>query len=164
MAGSMVDKDVVLAKTASIQKCLKRIKEATGLDPARIDDQDIQDIFVLNLQRAIQSAIDLAVHVSSSEGLGLSDTIRGYFVLLEREKIIGKTLSQKMQSMVGFRNIAIHDYQALDMEILRAILGKHLRDLEQFYTAIITHFDLVPKLKKPGAGSNPAPNANHAKN
>jgi uncharacterized protein YutE (UPF0331/DUF86 family) len=147
-AGSMVDKDVVLAKIAAIQKCLKRIIEVTGLDPGQLDDQDIQDIFVLNLQRAIQSAIDLAVHVSATEALGLSDTIRGHFVLLEREKIIGKTLSQKLQSMVGFRNIAIHDYQALDTDILKAMLAKHLKDLEQFYTAIITHFDLVKKLRK----------------
>jgi hypothetical protein len=50
----MVDKDVVLAKSAAIQKCLKRIIEVTGLDPGQLDDQDIQDIFVLNLQRAIQ--------------------------------------------------------------------------------------------------------------
>ena len=154
----MVDKDIVLAKTAAVQKCLKRIIEVTGLDPGQLDDQDIQDIFVLNLQRAIQSVIDLAVHVSASEGLGLSDTIRGHFVLLEKEKIIGKPLSQKMQSMVGFRNIAIHDYQALDTEILRAILRKRLKDLEQFYTAIITHFDLAPKPKKVGAGSKPANN------
>jgi uncharacterized protein YutE (UPF0331/DUF86 family) len=109
----------------------------------------------LNLQRAIQSAIDLAVHVSASEGLGLSDTIRGHFVLLEKEKIIRKNLSKKMQSMVGFRNIAIHDYQTPDTEILRAILGKHLKDLEQFYTAVIVHFDLAPKPKKVRAGLEP---------
>jgi hypothetical protein len=46
LAGFMVDKDVVLAKTAAIQKCLKRIMEVTGLDPGQLDDQDTQDIFV----------------------------------------------------------------------------------------------------------------------
>ncbi len=56
----MPDRDVVLAKVAAIQKCLKRIRDVTGLDPDRLDDPDAQDIFVLNLQRAIQSTIDLA--------------------------------------------------------------------------------------------------------
>jgi uncharacterized protein YutE (UPF0331/DUF86 family) len=144
----MPDRDVVLAKVAAIQKCLRRIKDVTGLDSDRLDEIDAQEIFVLNLQRAIQSAIDLATHIVASEGLGIPDTIRGNFVLLERAKIITKTLSKKMQSMVGFRNIAIHDYQALDVDVLKAILSKNLKDIEQCYTAILTHFHMAPKNPK----------------
>lgn len=141
----MPDKDIVFAKVAAIQKCLRRIERVTGLDPDRLDELDIQDIFVLNLQRAIQSAIDLATHIVASESLGLSDTIGGNFVLLEHAKIITKSLCRKMQSMVGFRNIAIHDYQALDLDILKAILSKNLRDLEQFYTTILNHFNITKR-------------------
>jgi len=144
----MPDRDVVLAKVAAIQKCLRRIKDVTGLDSDRLDEIDAQEIFVLNLQRAIQSAIDLATHIVASEGLGIPDTIRGNFVLLERAKIITKTLSKKMQSMVGFRNIAIHDYQALDVDVLKAILSKNLKDIEQYYTAVLTHFHMAPKNPK----------------
>jgi uncharacterized protein YutE (UPF0331/DUF86 family) len=141
----MPDRDVVLAKVAAIQKYLRRIKDVTGLDSDRLDEIDAQEIFVLNLQRAIQSAIDLATHIVASEGLGISDTIGGNFVLLERAKIITKPLTKKMQSMVGFRNIAIHDYQALDVNILKAILSKNLKDIEQFYTAVLTHFHMAKK-------------------
>lgn len=137
----MPDRDVVLAKVAAIQKCLRRIKDVTGLDPDRLDELNTQDIFILNLQRAIQSTIDLATHVVASEGLGIPDTIRGNFVLLENAKIITKTLSKKMQSMVGFRNIAIHDYQTLDVDILKAILSKNLKDLEQFYIILLTRLN-----------------------
>ena len=144
----MPDKDVVLAKVAATQRCLRRIKDVTGLDAARLGNLDVQDIFVLNLQRAIQSSVDLATHVIASEGLGISDTVRGNFVLLESAKIISKVLSKKMQSMVGFRNIAIHDYQALDVDILKAILTKHLKDLEQFYTTILNHSGFLEK-KRP---------------
>jgi uncharacterized protein YutE (UPF0331/DUF86 family) len=63
--------------------------------------------------------------------------------LLEKAEIITKSLSKKMQSMVGFRNIAIHDYQALDPDILKAILSKNLVDLERFYTAILKHFKIA---------------------
>lgn len=77
----MPDKDVMLAKVATIQRCLKRIKETTGLNPASLDSIDTQDIFVLNLQRAVQAAIGLATHVVASEGLGLSDTIKGNFMM-----------------------------------------------------------------------------------
>jgi uncharacterized protein YutE (UPF0331/DUF86 family) len=49
-----------------------------------------------------------------------------------------------MQSMVGFRNIAIHDYQALDPGILKSILSKHLKDLEEFYATVVIHFGFAP--------------------
>ena len=141
----MPDRDVVLSKVAAIQRCLRRIKDVTGLDAARLGDLDVQDIFVLNLQRAIQSSVDLATHVIASEGLGISDTVGGNFVLLANAKIITKTLSKKMLSMVGFRNIAIHEYQALDADILKAILIKDLQDLERFYTTILNHFGFSQK-------------------
>lgn len=136
----MPDKDIVLAKVASIQKCLRRIREVTDLKSNALDDIDKQDVFVLNLQRAVQSAIDLAAHIIASEGLGVPDTMKDNFVKLEQAGIISKNLSQKMQSMTGFRNIAIHDYQAINVEILKTILLKHLKDLEDFYTGILVHF------------------------
>lgn len=139
----MPDNDVVLAKAASIQKCLKRIKEVTGLKPDSLQEINIQDIFVLNLQRAVQSTIDLAAHVVASERLGIPETIKDNFLRLEQAGIIGKDLSKKMQAMVGFRNIAIHGYQAINVEILQVILRRHLQDLEEFYTVILIHFNIA---------------------
>jgi uncharacterized protein YutE (UPF0331/DUF86 family) len=136
----MPDKDVVMAKVAIIQRCLKRIQETTHLDPKSLDNIDKQDIFVLNLQRAVQAVIDLATHIVASEGLGLPDTIKDNFHLLGEGKIIRKQLSKKMEAMVGFRNIAVHNYQSLNGEVLKSILGKHLADLEEFYVTILRYF------------------------
>ena len=139
----MPDKDIVMAKVATIQRCLKRIKESTNLDPESLEDIDKQDIFVLNLQRAVQAVIDLATHIVASEALGLPDTIKDNFRLLYEGKVIHKQLSEKMEGMVGFRNIAVHNYQSLDGEILKSILDKHLEDLEEFYIEVLKHFSLT---------------------
>ena len=48
-----------------------------------------------------------------------------------------------MEGMVGFRNIAVHNYQSLDGEILKSILDKHLEDLEEFYVEVLEHFGLT---------------------
>jgi len=136
----MPDKDIVMAKVAIIQRCLKRIKETTHLDPESLDDINKQDIFVLNLQRAVQAVIDLATHIVASEGLGLPDTIKDNFHLLCEGKIIHKELAGKMEGMVGFRNIAVHNYESLNEGILKSILGKDLADLEEFYTTVLEYF------------------------
>jgi len=138
----MPDKDIVIAKVATIQKCLERIRDVTALDPASLDDIDRQDIYVLNLQRAIQASIDLASHIVASQGLGLPETVRENFTLLRDKGLIDPLTASRMEKMTGFRNIAIHNYQALNLEILKSILTKNLKDLEDFYTAVLTslHF------------------------
>lgn len=136
----MPDMDVIIAKAGNIQRCLKRIKSVTNLVPTSLDDIDKQDIFILNLQRAIESAIDIAAHIVASEGLGVPSTTKEIFILLENEGIIDKKLSQKLRAMVGFRNIAVHDYHTIDIEILKSILTNNLQDIEEFYTAILKRY------------------------
>lgn len=139
----MVNRDVIFEKIKNIQHCLKRIHEKTGDKPSSLKDMDVQDIFILNLQRAVQSAIDLAAHVISDEGLGLPSEIKENFVLLEKSKILTPELSVSLQKMVGFRNIAVHDYTAISVSVLESILKKDLKDIEEFYTAILKHFQLA---------------------
>ncbi|MCL4455826.1 MAG: DUF86 domain-containing protein [Nitrospirae bacterium] len=136
----MPDMDVILAKTGNIQRCLRRIREATDLKPDSLDDINKQDIFVLNLQRAVEAAIDIAAHIVASEGLGLASTIKDNFKFLSEVGIIDEDLLKKMQAMVGFRNIAVHDYQAIDAAILKSILTNNLKDIEEFYAVILKRF------------------------
>ncbi|HBF12270.1 MAG TPA: transcriptional regulator [Deltaproteobacteria bacterium] len=139
----MVDKDIVLEKVGQIQNCLKRIHEKTNQTPQSLDSLDVQDIFVLNLQRAVQSAIDLAAHVVSDEGLGLPADLKENFDLLERANIIEDPLATKMKKMVGFRNIAVREYSEIDVDVLKKILMNHLKDIEEFYISVLKHFQLV---------------------
>jgi len=132
----MVDKDIVLEKVKNIQNCLRRIHEKTGDDPASLFDMDVQDIFVLNLQRAVQSCIDLAAHVVSDEGLGLPSDLKENFTLLETKGILSSELSSKLQKMVGFRNIVVHMYEKIDLEEVFVIYREHLGDFERFASEI----------------------------
>ena len=143
----MPDRDIVLAKIAAIERCLKRIRETTGGDPASLEELDRQDIFVLNLQRAIQAAIDLAGHIVAADKLGLPETVRANFTLLRNAGVISAELGRKMEAMVGFRNIAIHNYQDIDPKILKAILQDRLPDLEDF-SAVILRIDQPPKIEE----------------
>lgn len=139
----MVDRDIVFEKTKQIQNCLRRIQEVTGGNPKSLNDIDNQDIFVLNLQRAVQAAIDLAAHVIADEGLGLPSELKENFVILEKNKIISVDLSGKLQCMVGFRNIAVHDYKSIDVDVLKQVLTTHLGDFEVFYTSILQQYKLA---------------------
>ncbi len=44
-----------------------------------------------------------------------------------------------MKAMVGFRNIAVHDYQAINQDILQQILEKHLSDFTTYTKQILDY-------------------------
>jgi uncharacterized protein YutE (UPF0331/DUF86 family) len=101
-----------------------------------VDDLDVEDVVVLNLQRAIQAAIHLAAHVIAGRGWGLPDSLKAHFAMLARHDVIDNELSARLQAMAGFRNIAVHDYERIDRDVLKAILRTRLGDIEGFGRAI----------------------------
>ncbi|MGB3684137.1 MAG: DUF86 domain-containing protein [Rubrobacteraceae bacterium] len=130
--------EVVLNKTAVIERCLERIAEEYKDSEGELEtDYTRQDAVVLNLLRASEASIDLAMHTARVEKLGLPQESREAFSLLEESGWIQPDLSHRMQAMVGFRNVAIHDYQKLRLEILKSILENHLDDFRDFTTAML---------------------------
>jgi len=124
--------DVALNKAAAIERCLARVREEYAGDPASLDDLTRQDSIVLNLQRAAQAAIDLAMHLVRRGGLGLPQESREAFFLLARGAGLPADLANRLGRMVGFRNVAVHDYQAIRLEVVRAIVEERLGDFEAF--------------------------------
>ncbi len=121
--------DVLLNKAAIIERCLGRIEEEyRGFETELETNFTKQDSIVLNLQRACEAAIDMGNHVVRERGLGIPQSSRDTFQLLERAGFIDPALSQSLQGMVGFRNVAVHDYQRLNLAILRTVIDRNLAD------------------------------------
>lgn len=128
----MENKSVILNKFETIEKCINRINEEYQNNPENLDDYRKMDMIVLNLQKACEAVLDLAVYIVSTRKLGLPQTKREAFILLEENNIIDSKMSKNMQGMVGFRNIAVHDYKKIDEEILKDVIENHLNDLLYF--------------------------------
>ena len=134
----MVD-DVLLNKVASIERCLRRIAdEYVGHESELETDYTRQDSIILNLQRACEAAIDAAMHQVRIKELGIPQESRDAFCMLEEAGLLTAELSAHMQAMVGFRNVAVHDYQKLNLAIVRAILEKRLDDFRQFAKVMVS--------------------------
>ncbi|HLA75620.1 MAG TPA: DUF86 domain-containing protein [Gammaproteobacteria bacterium] len=130
--------DVILNKAAMIERCLARIvEEYRGHEHELESNLTRQDAIVLNLQRTCEAAIDLAMHVVRVRRLGLPQESREAFTLLEQAGLLDAKTGQRMRAMVGFRNVAVHNYQALSLPIMRAILEKHLDDFRAFTATVL---------------------------
>ncbi|OQY08603.1 MAG: hypothetical protein B6I28_04665 [Fusobacteriia bacterium 4572_132] len=129
--------EIVFLKIESIEKCLERIEKKLEQDEYNIEDYDIQDVIVLNLQRACQQSIDLAMFIVSELGLGIPRTSVEAFQKLLDKKIITIENFENMKGMVGFRNIAVHQYQSIDYNIVEYVIKNRLSDFYDFNKAII---------------------------
>ncbi len=129
--------DVFANKIAVIERCLARAREEFREDPSRLDNPTVEDSIVLNLQRACEASIDLAMRVVTRRRLGVPQESRGAFELLQKDGVLSEELCSKMKRMVGFRNIAVHDYQRLSRPILISILRERLVDFEAFCRAVV---------------------------
>ena len=129
--------EVILNKVTTIERCIKRIHEVYDQNPSNLKDFTKQDSIILNIQRACEASIDLAMHIVSEKKLGVPKASREAFKLLQEANIIDESLARTLMNMVGFRNIAVHDYQAIELDILESILEKHIDEFKDYSKMIL---------------------------
>ncbi|NUN15681.1 MAG: DUF86 domain-containing protein [Myxococcales bacterium] len=133
----MVD-DVILNKAASIERAVRRAREEFAHDPNSFDQNySRQDAAILNIQRACEGALDLGQHVVRKHRLGIPQGARDVFQLLGAAGWIDVPLAQRLQKMMGFRNIAVHDYQRISLPVVVRIITHDLDDLLTFSKTMV---------------------------
>lgn len=130
--------DTVINKLATIKRYLSRIDEEFTNEAEFKQNYTKQDSVVLNLQRLCEASIDIANITIKNNKLGIPQSARNSFELLNQGQIISQDIMVKMQKMVGLRNIAVHDYQALNIDIVIAVIKHHLDDFKDFSQQILT--------------------------
>ena len=123
--------NVVLNKAAVIERALRRMRQEYEFNPT-LDNFTHVDAMILNIERACQAAIDLAQHLVAQNHLGMPQSSAELFVLLRKANLLSAETSRAMIAMTGFRNVAIHEYQELEIDILRAIAEKEYKTLISF--------------------------------
>lgn len=130
--------DIVINKSQSIQRCVKRARDEYRLAGENFaTDYTRQDAAMLNVVRGCELAIDLANHVLRKRRLGIPTVTREAFELLRDAGIISSDLCTSMLGMVGFRNVVVHQYQRIDIEIVRRVIERDLDDLLAFVWTIV---------------------------
>ena len=125
--------DVLLNKAATIERCVARVREEYAADPDTFASNFTrQDAAILNIQRACEAALDMGHHVIRRHSLGMPQSARDVFDLLATAQWLELSLAEAMKRMVGFRNIAVHQYQTLQLTITVNIIESHLDEFLAF--------------------------------
>jgi uncharacterized protein YutE (UPF0331/DUF86 family) len=131
----MTDAPLLAKRLARIETCVADLRRYAR--PEQLAENVVQQGFAEHtLQIAIQSALDAAAHIIADERLGEPESRQRYFEILRRHGWLTADLAARMQSMVGFRNILVHEYETVDLGIVRDIVEHRLGDLLDFVAAI----------------------------
>jgi uncharacterized protein YutE (UPF0331/DUF86 family) len=134
----MID-DVVLNKKESVERCIAQIRAyyAEPSETAFADDRLRQDAIAINLQRGIEQCLDLANHAVRVLRLGIPKKSSDVFGMLADQGTIDRPLEKRLVSMVGFRNVLVHEYQKLEISIMIDVIENRLDDMIAFTNAVM---------------------------
>jgi uncharacterized protein YutE (UPF0331/DUF86 family) len=137
----MVNRDVLTAKMGFFERQMLRIREKRDVRLAEfLVDPDRQESILFNLLMAIQNCIDVAAHIVSEEGLGVAGSTNELFYFLEENGIIDPLLTEKMVRATGFRNLLVHEYIRVDLEVVYRVAREDIVDLELFMQTVGRRF------------------------
>ena len=141
-----MDRLLIEEKLESLRHCLSRIEGKCPVSVTELEsDVDLQDIITLNLTRAVQLSVDIAAHwVASFEHIPAPSTMGGMFDALVQESLIDRKVGERMRLCVGFRNIAVHNYESIDWQIVYAICTTHMTDFSDFAKVV---YQALPEAK-----------------
>ena len=76
-------------------------------------------------------------HLIRRETLGLPQSARDVFALLAQSGWIRPYQATSLQKMVGFRNIAVHDYQSLLLPVTVRVITGHLDEFLDYAATVL---------------------------
>lgn len=133
-----MDKDVINNKIESLMRCVERIRTHIPSSVEELEsDFDMQDIIILNLERAVQICVDVANHIISGFNESVPQTMALSFDALAKKNVIPQELAENLSHAVGFRNIAVHQYENISWQVVYAIVTKNLSDFSDFAKCLL---------------------------
>lgn len=132
-----MDKEVLETKLEALIRCIHRIKDQNITTLEELESNlDKQEIIILNLQRAVQICVDIGNHILLDYNTQTPSTMAETFKYLAENKLISEQNALDLSHAVGFRNIAVHQYENIDCKIVYGIITSHLDDFKFFSEAI----------------------------
>lgn len=137
-----MDREIVEQKLESLRRCLARVREKCPQDADTLaNNADLQDIISINITRAVQLCVDIGSHVIAGMSVPPPDTMGKTFDLLAEAEIVPANVAAQLKKAVGFRNIAVHNYESIDWAIVHSIASDHLADFDEFAKAIVDRME-----------------------
>ena len=132
MTGGQCDAPVVRRHLAALRTAIGHLRRHVHVSAAQLAaDTDLCWAIERGLQLSAQCALDLATHLASAAGHDTPDYASSIDALVA-ENVLPPAFGNRFRQMAGFRNVLVHGYMDVDLEVVANVLRDHLDDFEAF--------------------------------
>lgn len=127
----MVDAEIISRHLRDLDECLEALDRERPVSADDLAaDRKLRDLTLYELQRAIQNVLDLGSHLLADRGRAVAEY--GQIIpSLAKEGVINNDLAGRLDGLGGFRNVLVHGYVELDLEIISRVVNERLDDLRE---------------------------------
>lgn len=141
MSPGALDRDVVRRHLLALDEALQTLRPHAGraLEALRASRDELW-IVERGLQLCAQNALDIATHIVASEGRDVPD----YAVAIDRLAELGVLdpgFAGRFRGVAGVRNIIVHAYLDVDLEVVHRLLNERLDDFVEFARCVRRRLD-----------------------
>lgn len=129
----MPARDKIIRKLNYMQKYVGYLKSVRNTDMNTLDNNyELRSSVERNFHLAIETAIDIGEIIISEEGFERPEDYRSVFLIIGGQGILPETFAKDLSNAAGFRNILVHAYEDVDLELLYTFLTEKLDDFDEF--------------------------------
>lgn len=141
MTGGRADPEVLRRHLAALREALANLRRHAGHSAAELRaNADLRWTVERGLQLCVQNALDIATHLAAASGLDSPDYATAIDRLAELS-VLPADFAARLRPMAGFRNVLVHGYLQVDLEILERVLNEKLADLDEFARRVETRLE-----------------------
>ncbi len=138
----MDEKEEVARKIRSMKKYVDFLRSYKSITKERLEeDYELKSAIERNLHLAIESALDIGEVIISAEDFEKPEDYRSVILILGKHKVIPRDFAEKFAEAAKFRNILVHLYVEVDVEMVYEILQNNLGDFVEFAKYIARYLE-----------------------
>ena len=142
----MDEKDKVARKIRSMKKYVDFLRSCKSVTKENLEeDYILMSAIERNLHLAIESALDIGEVIISAEGFEKPEDYRSVILILGRHNVIPRDFAARFAEAAKFRNILVHMYAEVDVEMVYEILQNNLGDFDEFAKYIARYLEKEEK-------------------
>lgn len=136
MTSGQPDPEVIRRHLTALREALSNLRRHAGRSARELrTDADLRWTVERGLQLCAQNALDIATHLAAASGLDSPD----YATAIDRLAELGvltPEFAAQLRPIAGFRNVLVHGYLQVDLDVLERVLREKLKDLDEFAARI----------------------------
>ena len=139
MTRGQADPEVIRRHLAALREALANLRRHAGRTAGELRaNADLRWTVERGLQICVQNALDVATHLAAASGLDSPDYATAIDRLAELS-VLPAEFASRLRPIAGFRNVLVHGYLQVNLDILERVLKEQLQDLEAFAGFVEAH-------------------------